>query len=218
MGCKLPPSEAQIPSANSVMHTIMDSLNEKLFEADDKDVTIRCSDGDISAHKCVLSAVSEVFAATLKHNMREKADNVILVEDVAKADMKIFLRLVYTGNVNPTDWDGGGPMPIELLQSIAKLAKRYMVQGAQNITTQVLKGRMEKAFMEDNVQSFVTIFSVGIAQHIVAVYVRALQLAQHFSKLKDAHDAKEVLGDVQAELEGIWPSQEPPPSKRVRFE
>jgi len=215
---KLPPHASTIPSDND-MRLIVDDVYEKLFKADDKDVTIRCNDGDTSAHKCILSAVSEAFAAMLQHDMREKADNVIVVADVNKASMYVFLRLVYTGNVDPIDWDGGGQMPVPLLQSIAKLAKRYMVPRVLNIATRVLKNRLEKAFIDENVQSFVSIFAVGIEEHIPAVRVRALQLAQHFANLKTALDAKEIIGDVQVELECIWPSQEQtPPSKRARFE
>jgi len=182
-------------------------LNEKLFHAEGKDVKIQCSDGDVSAHKCVLSAVSEVFAATLKHEMLEKSNGVISIDDATQETMKIFLRLIYTGHVSAEDWGGeeGANMSIQNLLSVAKLAKRYMIGNVQSITTQVLKVRLENAVLSEDVDTFQTIFSMAIGVDIIALRVKGIEIAEAFPKLKVSYNAQELSGDVQSELEAIWP-------------
>lgn len=82
------------------------TLNERLFADDElKDLTIRVADGQVQAHRVVLSAASDAFKAMLTHEMSEKTSGVITLSDVSCSAMRVFLRLLYTGHVDSSDWD-----------------------------------------------------------------------------------------------------------------
>mmetsp|Transcript_28214 Transcript_28214/g.58563 ORF Transcript_28214/g.58563 Transcript_28214/m.58563 type:complete len:273 (-) Transcript_28214:23-841(-) len=215
LASKLPLYETSSPPHDVVMYATIHHLNEILFKAEDKDVTIKCSDGAVWAHKCVLSAISDAFKVALSVDMREKAAGTISIEDVTKDGMNIFLCLAYTGHASAEDWGKtDSVMPLEHLCCAAKLAKRYMVEAVQLLTTQMLKRRLEQAFLNEGVEAFTEIYSMGISLDIGDLRVRALQLAQHFSKLKAA---KEIPGNVQSELQCLWPRSNWPRNKRARL-
>jgi len=82
------------------------AMTERMFEDPDgdKDVTFKLSDGEECAHKVILKAASEVFAGMFQQDMREKTRGVVELLDTSRVAMRVFLRLIYTGNVNPADW------------------------------------------------------------------------------------------------------------------
>ena len=72
------------------------------FFADDerKDVTLQLTDGtEVLAHGSLLMAASPVFKAMLSHDMEEKQRRVIKLPGFSRAEVRFFLRLVYTGGV-----------------------------------------------------------------------------------------------------------------------
>merc|ERR1711964_482146 len=79
-------------------------MYERMFLDEDKDVLFKLADGEERAHKVVLKAASEVFSGMFKHGMRENAEGVVELPDVSRAAMRVFLRLIYTGHVDPSDW------------------------------------------------------------------------------------------------------------------
>eukprot|EP00929_Paragymnodinium_shiwhaense_P031098 TRINITY_DN17507_c0_g1_i1.p1 TRINITY_DN17507_c0_g1~~TRINITY_DN17507_c0_g1_i1.p1 ORF type:complete len:123 (-),score=14.12 TRINITY_DN17507_c0_g1_i1:317-685(-) len=83
----------------------------RLFNAEaSKDVTFKLADGEQKAHKCVLEASSEVFAGMFEQDMRERKDGVVELPTVDKVSMRIFLRLLYTSHMDPSDWhDASAP-------------------------------------------------------------------------------------------------------------
>ena len=56
----------------------MEALTQDLFEASDKDVIFKLSDGEETAHKAVLAASSDVFKTMLSHDTREKEGTIEL--------------------------------------------------------------------------------------------------------------------------------------------
>eukprot|EP00929_Paragymnodinium_shiwhaense_P104930 TRINITY_DN69762_c0_g1_i1.p1 TRINITY_DN69762_c0_g1~~TRINITY_DN69762_c0_g1_i1.p1 ORF type:complete len:386 (-),score=78.37 TRINITY_DN69762_c0_g1_i1:115-1272(-) len=81
-----------------------------LLSDENKDVTFKLADGEEHAHKNILMAASEVFAGMFKQGMREKQEGVIELPDVSRIAMKVFLRLLYTGHVDPADWASSGQL------------------------------------------------------------------------------------------------------------
>jgi len=75
-------------------------FNTKRFE----DVLFVLADGTEGAHKVVLAAASEVFAAMFEQPMQELQSGKVELRGVKWVTMRVFLRLLYTGRVDPADW------------------------------------------------------------------------------------------------------------------
>lgn len=197
--------------------SVLVDLNEKLFSEEEKDLTVQCADGTVSAHKCVLRAASDAFAGLLRHPMREKKTDIISIDDVTVMEMRVFLRLVYTGHVEPADW-GAGPgaeIPLDILLKAAEVSKRYMVNGVLSLTTQSIKRRLMNAKIASSISTFERILAASIRADLGAVRMKALELAKDFPKLRTSYDERALRPEVSAELEAIWPM--PQAVKRARI-
>lgn len=70
-----------------------------------KDVEITFCDGDkVMADSLVLRRASAVFNAMLTHNMLERRTMSLQLDDCPSHAFRFFLRLLYTGSMDPTDW------------------------------------------------------------------------------------------------------------------
>jgi speckle-type POZ protein len=63
------------------------------------DVNFKVCGSEFPAHKLILAARSEVFAAIFKHPMREQSTNQIEIEDIKPKVFQELLRFIYTGQV-----------------------------------------------------------------------------------------------------------------------
>lgn len=83
-------------------------LNERLFcDGETKDVKIETRDGILWAHSVILTTASDVIAGLLRNGVAAVASQKQLSwKDHPKALGHFFLRLVYTGTVDPDDWNG----------------------------------------------------------------------------------------------------------------
>eukprot|EP00929_Paragymnodinium_shiwhaense_P005395 TRINITY_DN10727_c0_g1_i1.p1 TRINITY_DN10727_c0_g1~~TRINITY_DN10727_c0_g1_i1.p1 ORF type:complete len:380 (-),score=79.79 TRINITY_DN10727_c0_g1_i1:109-1248(-) len=78
---------------------------KKLFEDQEfKDVEIKVGDDTIMADSLVLRMSSPVFAAMLKHNMKEAQTMKLEIDDSSLGEFRFFVRLLYTGQMDPADW------------------------------------------------------------------------------------------------------------------
>lgn len=80
------------------------NLYERLFESDSKDVAFKLKDGVEYAHKIILEASSDALKGMFAAEMREGQEHVIELAEVDCVTMRVFLRLLYTGYVDPKDW------------------------------------------------------------------------------------------------------------------
>ncbi|CAE8724319.1 unnamed protein product [Polarella glacialis] len=82
------------------------TLGEQLFaDQEGKDVRLVATDGDEYAHSAVLSAASPAFRGMLAHSgLVESKTKVVQLPDTTKLELRIWLRLLYTGQVNEDDW------------------------------------------------------------------------------------------------------------------
>lgn len=92
------------PAGELLMGMYENLLKDRNFA----DVTFVLSDGEELAHRAVLAASSDVFAAMFMHSMREEQARKVELPDVKCATMRIFLRLLYTGHIDPHDWQDAG--------------------------------------------------------------------------------------------------------------
>eukprot|EP00929_Paragymnodinium_shiwhaense_P031099 TRINITY_DN17507_c0_g1_i3.p1 TRINITY_DN17507_c0_g1~~TRINITY_DN17507_c0_g1_i3.p1 ORF type:complete len:393 (-),score=44.02 TRINITY_DN17507_c0_g1_i3:285-1463(-) len=104
----------------------------RLFNAEaSKDVTFKLADGEQKAHKCVLEASSEVFAGMFEQDMRERKDGVVELPTVDKVSMRIFLRLLYTSHMDPSDWHDASA-PKDCLSGVRVLRqKNFKITGCK---------------------------------------------------------------------------------------
>ena len=75
-----------------------------MFLLDDKDIIFEVADGELEAHSVVLKASSDVFKQMLQSQMSEGTSRRISLPEVSVVAMKVFLRLLYTGRVDVSDW------------------------------------------------------------------------------------------------------------------
>jgi len=70
-----------------------------------KDVEITLCDGErVMADSLMLKTSSPVFRAMLTHDMRERQTMSLQIDDCPARHFRFFLRLLYTGQMNPGDW------------------------------------------------------------------------------------------------------------------
>lgn len=63
------------------------------------DVKLICENRTLSAHRCVLSARSEVFAAMFRCKMAETESGVVHIKDMDPDVLELLLKYVYSGQI-----------------------------------------------------------------------------------------------------------------------
>merc|ERR1740121_3296614 len=82
--------------------------------------------------------------------------------------------------------------PLDVLLTVAGLAKKYMVKNLMSMITQALKQRVENARAEDNVRAFEDLLAGAIAADMGAVRMAALRVAEGFAALRTSYDAQDL--------------------------
>lgn len=81
---------------------------ESLFLDDSgKDVELKARDGSVWAHTLILAQMSEPIKSMLNAGMAEQRTKTIQMKSFSTAHLRFILRFVYTGHIEPADWDGG---------------------------------------------------------------------------------------------------------------
>ena len=107
------------------------------------DVALQCQGKEFKAHKLILAAASPVFEAMFKEDATEHEDassslyNCVNIEDIDSDVFELFLRYLYTGQVDQLD---------EKLTDIFPVADKYDVQPLREICIQ----HMAKNISVDN--------------------------------------------------------------------
>ncbi|XP_014207969.1 speckle-type POZ protein isoform X2 [Copidosoma floridanum] len=78
---------------------VVDDIETLLLTGDHSDVILEVQERQFKAHKCILSARSEVFAAMFRHNTNEKNENIVKITDIRPEVMEEVLRFIYFGEV-----------------------------------------------------------------------------------------------------------------------
>ncbi|KAJ4772498.1 BTB/POZ domain-containing protein [Rhynchospora pubera] len=78
-------------------------LSRMLSESIHTDVMIHTSDGNLLAHKAVLSATSPVFASMFLHDLRENQSSTIDINDMSLGSCSALLGYIY-GDINQDDF------------------------------------------------------------------------------------------------------------------
>lgn len=77
----------------------MENYRSIYESAERSDITLRLLDGEIPAHKFILTAHSPVFERMFSIDMVERSSNVVVIEDIDKATMDALLRYIYYNDI-----------------------------------------------------------------------------------------------------------------------
>ncbi|KAJ8686490.1 hypothetical protein QAD02_022284 [Eretmocerus hayati] len=109
---------------NDFHSSILSSFRHLRDEEDFVDVTLACDSSSFTAHKVVLSACSPYFRRLLKANPCQHP--IVILRDVASADMESLLRFMYHGEVHVGQ---------EQLSSFLKTAQMLQVRGLADVNS-----------------------------------------------------------------------------------
>ena len=84
------------------------------------DVIVSCNSKEFNCHKVVLAARSSVFRAMFEHNMEEKKNSAVKVEDVEGDAMEKLLHFIYTSKLDFLD-----SISFELAARVLAAADKY---------------------------------------------------------------------------------------------
>lgn len=85
------------------MQRTLRCLSRMLDESIHSDVTINAADGQLQAHKAILSASSPVFHSMFQHDLKEKESSTIDIEDMTYESCLALLSYLY-GTINQEEF------------------------------------------------------------------------------------------------------------------
>merc|ERR1712151_419872 len=99
----------------------------------------------------------------LSSNMLESSSGRIDLPGISRSALRTFLRMIYTGCVDPADWDdpGSSRMPLAVLGEVASLSKKYLVTGIFKETVEVLKERAGEACKGSDIQAIEEVIAIA---------------------------------------------------------
>ena len=207
------------------------------FFADDerKDVTLQLPDGtEVLAHGSLLMAASPVFKAMLSHDMEEKQRHVIKLPGFSRAEVRFFLRLVYTGGVEPGEWDDecsaaakpesaagirDGPLvtdpekpPLSLLCGGFSFGKQYMFEDVALFILEKIQGRLAEDTLD-------YILALAIREDVTSLRLASLRLAQESASIRQRveMDQDSFAPQVLHELRPIFQNAMPVRKRKFEF-
>ena len=89
------------------------------------DVTIACDDGQIDAHKIIISAASPFFQNILKRNLHNH--QLLYLKGTKRKEVESLLEFIYSGQTH---------VPRENLEEFIELAKELEIQGLSEVGNQ----------------------------------------------------------------------------------
>mmetsp|Transcript_15702 Transcript_15702/g.28199 ORF Transcript_15702/g.28199 Transcript_15702/m.28199 type:complete len:414 (+) Transcript_15702:161-1402(+) len=73
-----------------------------LVEGIHSDITLVCDGKEFSAHKAILAATSDVFAAMFNHRMKESLDGTVEIKELDSKVLDMLLKYIYTEKLPST--------------------------------------------------------------------------------------------------------------------
>lgn len=99
------------PGYSAVRSGLVDQWQQIFEDQTVKDVEIRLKDDEIVwADSLILKVTSPVFKTMLApENQEEKGELKLCISDFTLTEVRFFLRLLYTGRMDPSDWPADDP-------------------------------------------------------------------------------------------------------------
>ena len=133
------------------------------------DVTLQCQGKKFKAHKVILAAASPVFGAMFKEGTKEHEENIVIIEDIESDVFELFLRYLYSGEVNQLD---------EKHLDLFAAADKYDVQPLREICIRHMSTNI-------SVDNAVDILALAERHSIEPIKSFALELIELKSDLED---------------------------------
>ncbi len=137
--CGNPGDAAKIPSA-----AMQGQLAKKLWQSRDAtgDVTLACGQIKIKAHKTVLAALSDIFAAMFSHKqMAESQTGKVDIKDIDPKCLKEFVHYIYMDELISNDTS------VKTLEGLLFAADKYLVASLKAMC----EFKLSKVLTVDNV-------------------------------------------------------------------
>ncbi|KAF3447621.1 hypothetical protein FNV43_RR12808 [Rhamnella rubrinervis] len=99
--CSIWPSDGLMQSIST--QSTLRCLSRMLDEAIHADVTISTAEGNLRAHRAILSASSSVFRSMFHHDLKEKESSTIHIEDMSRESCVALLSYLY-GTIKQEDF------------------------------------------------------------------------------------------------------------------
>ena len=154
-----------IVKCHPISNTIINFLTNQTFA----DVTLQCQGTNFKAHKVILAAASPVFGAMFKEGTKEHEENNVIIEDIESDVFEMFLRYLYSGEVNQLD---------EKHLDLFAAADKYDVQPLREICIRHMATNI-------SVDNAVDILALAERHSIEPIKSFALELIEFKSDLED---------------------------------
>lgn len=108
----------------------LEDLGELLESEQFSDVTFNLNNQLFHAHKSILSCRNPVFKAMFEHDMKEKVNNTVVIEDIEPEVFRKMLQFIYTAKVkNIKQIDA---------HSLLIAADKYSIEGLKSLCEEVI--------------------------------------------------------------------------------
>jgi len=87
------------------------------------DMILVCGDGEVKAHRNIMSARSPAFKAMLESEMKEKKSGRVEVKDFGKSVVKAMVQFIYTAEIDEE---------IEDIVELMKIGNKYLIKSLVN--------------------------------------------------------------------------------------
>ncbi|KAJ8676301.1 hypothetical protein QAD02_012088 [Eretmocerus hayati] len=114
---------------NSCRIRAFDKLEEAMDDDQFADVSFKVRGKVFKAHRVILATASRVFAACFEHEMREKKDNVVEIDDIEPGVFEELLRFMYTGRVRDLE---------SMAEQLLVAADKYELDSLQDLCGNVM--------------------------------------------------------------------------------
>lgn len=108
-----------------------DHIEKFLEKPDFKDFVIKIENNEIPVHKVIVAAFSPVFLAMFNANMRETAENELVVEDSRFDIMKKVVEFMYSGKID-------SELPVDDLLCILDVSEKYGIMNLKKLCEEIL--------------------------------------------------------------------------------
>eukprot|EP00928_Gymnodinium_smaydae_P072166 TRINITY_DN55582_c0_g1_i1.p1 TRINITY_DN55582_c0_g1~~TRINITY_DN55582_c0_g1_i1.p1 ORF type:complete len:264 (+),score=48.10 TRINITY_DN55582_c0_g1_i1:95-793(+) len=179
----------------SVPEAAVELWQSVMLGEDTCDTTLRCVDGDLAAHACVLASSSRVLAAMLRwpHEREPQPSRLILPLQERQEVVEIWRCLVYTG-LQPA-----GALSTELLLEVAELSHRWQDH-------LLLSGLLASALARRVVdaESCGLVLEVALARDLPELRNECLAFARRSWEVRQDWERQRFIADVQRQLDGVF--------------
>lgn len=171
--------------------TEFDDFEKLLTNSVFSDITIVVDGKSLHAHKCILASRSIVFDVMFKHDMTEKNQSVIKIEDIEAEVFSEFLRFLYTGKVNEIE---------KIVCKLLTAAEKYSVEGLKTLCEET----MYNSLSESNALDYLCAADINRAEKVKMAIIEWISIREEkFSKKPEfktlAKNYPELFFDVVTE-------------------